>query len=95
MINSVVVDNKKYTMRDQYKIISMYLKEGFHSILVDLVLDRVDRFYIARAQKSHQAYKTRGNVVQRVNGVLTKNRYNQLLIDGREGIDMMKKEVFG
>ena len=69
-----------------------YLFEGLRFLYETSVLDRIDRFFINRAPSHTKAYKTRGNVVQRVHGVFTRADYEKLLSSAERGIRLMEAE---
>ena len=78
---------------DKAKISYRYFSEGLRELYVSLVLDRIDRFFILKAEVHAESYKTRGNVVQRVHGLFTNGHYDALLSEGTSGIEMMQAEI--
>jgi uncharacterized protein YqgQ len=78
---------------DKAKISYRYFSEGLKELYASLVLDKIDRFFISKAVTHAESYKTRGNVVQRVNGLFTNAHYDALLSEGISGIEMMQAEL--
>lgn len=59
----------------------------------DLVLDPIDRFFIKRLPRRIRSYETRGNVVQRLNGGITREDYEALLNKAEDASAFVASEL--
>lgn len=83
------------TLGDKIKVSRRYLFDGLKEMYASMISDRLDVFFISRAGSHVESYKTRGNVVQRVNGVFTDGHYDKLCAEGVSGIALMQAELQG
>lgn len=86
-------ENASFTFTQQMRVLRRYASDSIRLVFSNIISEKLDNFSHKRLEREQSIGKTRGNVTQRVSGIVKSTSYQELLNDGLDGHKQINKEL--